>query len=76
MDIKAKLKYDGLSYYDEDLEKIAKIFCKENKVKYQKYSVDRILESILVWFGKKGEEQMFKIPFQSLKNYRIPLTNE
>jgi hypothetical protein len=76
MDSKAKLKYDGLSYYDEDLEKIAKMFCKENKVKYQRYSIDRILESVLVWYGRKNEETMFKIPFQSLKNYRIPLTNE
>ena len=73
---KAKLKYDGLSYYDEDLEKIAKIFCNENKFKYQKYSVDRILESVLVWYGKKGSETMFKIPFENLKNYSIPLTNE
>ena len=76
MNTKAKLKYDNLSYYDEDLEKIAKLFCKENNYKYQKYSIDRILESVLVWYGKKGEENMFKIPFNTLKNYRIPLTNE
>jgi hypothetical protein len=76
MDTKAKLRYDSLSYYDEDLEKIAKMFCKKNNLKYKRYSIDRILDSILVWCDMKGQEKMFQVPFAELKNYRIVLTNE
>ena len=61
MDKKAKLKYEGLSYYDEDLEKISKMFCKKNNIKYKKYGIDRILESVLVWCDMRGQEKMFQV---------------
>ena len=76
MSERAKLRYDGLSYYAEDLEKIALIYCKNNNYNYQRYSVDRILNSVLVWHTVKGKESMAKISFEELKSYRIPLTNE
>lgn len=76
MSEKAKLKYDGLSYYDEDLEKICKIFCTENKVKYQGYTVDRILNAVLIWYGNTNDKAMFQLPFDLLKNYRVSLKNE
>ena len=75
---RAELKYDGLSYYKEDLEKIAKELCKGMNCKYQKYSVDRILDRFVVWSISKGKgnEGVFQLPLSALKNIRITLTNE
>ena len=78
MSEKAELRYDGLSFYKEDLEKIAKELCKGMNCKYQKYSVDRILDRFVVWTVSKGKgnEGVFQLPLSALKDFRITLTNE
>lgn len=76
MDSRAKLRYDGLSYYDEDLEKIAKQFCKNLNYKYKSYGIDRILDVMLIKCVAIGMDSVCQLPLKELKNYRISLTNE
>ena len=68
---RAKLRYNGVSYYDADLNGICDKECKFQGLVFNSYKIDRKTENIVV-SGLKGHNLVvYNIPFGALSLYNL-----
>ena len=70
---RAKLKFDGKSYYDEDLVFIAKKELKFNGLNYLSYALDRQNQCLVAvgYLGDRNNRVPITIPFGALTMYNV-----
>ncbi len=74
---RAKLKYNGKSYYEEDMLAICKKELKFNGLNYLSYSLDRINACVVAvgYKGNKKNTSSITIPFGALAMYNVGKDN-
>lgn len=74
---RAKLRYNGKAYYDEDLVFIAKKELKFNGLNYLSYTLDRANNCVMAfgYFTDKEVKVPLTIPFGALDLYNVGKSN-
>lgn len=71
MGIRARLRYNNIPYYDKDIKSACEAFCEYNKVKFNKYMIDRNKNIIIVYcteYKKSGLKELY-FTFDDLAEY-------
>lgn len=70
---RAKLRYNKVSYYDEDLQAISKFCSDMYKCTYIAYLIDREKEILEIRATKNGKAKSLGLPFKFLEGYLTKL---